>query len=90
MGKWAIKPQFDQAQPFSEGQAAVKYGDKWGFIDKAGTLTIRPVYKQVEPFSDSMAAVVDDYKWGYIDSKGALVITPQYHLAVRSNKVWLR
>lgn len=35
-GQIVINPQFDEAQPFSEGLAAVRIGDdetgKWGFI----------------------------------------------------------
>ncbi len=32
--EYVIKPQFDGAWPFSEGLAAVKIGDKYGYISK--------------------------------------------------------
>jgi len=31
-GNWAIEPQFDRANNFSEGIAAVRVGDFWGYI----------------------------------------------------------
>jgi hypothetical protein len=31
-----VQPQFDGANPFSDGCAAVKKGGKWGFIDATG------------------------------------------------------
>ena len=39
-GRIAIKPQFDQAYPFTEGLAAVSIGSKLGFIDTAGKVVI--------------------------------------------------
>ena len=41
-----INPQFDWADSFSDGLAAVLIGDdttgKWGFIDKTGRIAINP------------------------------------------------
>ena len=39
-GTWIASPQFDEAKTFSEGLAAVKVGEKWGYIDKAGQVVI--------------------------------------------------
>src|ERR1700704_1310768 len=36
-----IKPQFDEADSFSEGLAAVRVGAKFGYIDKQGTIVIK-------------------------------------------------
>ena len=33
-GKFAIALQFDEAASFSEGLAAVKVGNKWGYVSK--------------------------------------------------------
>src|SRR4051812_4037239 len=43
-GKVTVTPQFDAAQPFTDGYAAVKLGDRWGYIDHAGKLVISPQY----------------------------------------------
>ena len=33
-GQFTIEPQYKEAKEFSEGYAAVKQGNLWGFIDK--------------------------------------------------------
>jgi hypothetical protein len=35
-GKYVVNPQFDSADPFSEGLATVKLGSKWGYVDESG------------------------------------------------------
>ncbi len=38
MAELAVDFRFDGVQPFSEGLAAVKIGDRWGFVDRGGRL----------------------------------------------------
>src|SRR5580704_212376 len=38
--RFVIKPQFDEADSFSEGLAAVRVGAKYGYIDKQGKIVI--------------------------------------------------
>jgi hypothetical protein len=33
-GELVIEPQFEHAQPFNEGLAAIKIRDKWGYISR--------------------------------------------------------
>jgi hypothetical protein len=59
---YIVQPKFDNAGSFSEGLAAVKVGDKWGFIDKAGKMVIEPQFNPGQAqfnsrFSDGLAAV---------------------------------
>ena len=55
-GELVINPQFDKADVFSEGQAAVRL-DKWGYVDGAGKMTINPQFDKADAFSDGLAAV---------------------------------
>ena len=52
-GKFVIDPQFDYAEGFSEGLAAVRSGDektgKWGFIDRSGKYAITPQWDHATP-----------------------------------------
>jgi WG containing repeat len=78
-GKQVIKPQFADAEAFSEGLACVrvdKIDAKYGFIDKEGTLVIQPRFDEAESFSQGLAKVTVGGKVGYIDKTGKYVWTP--------------
>lgn len=42
-GEWAIEPRWIQAEPFSEGRAAVSKDGLWGIIDRQGEYVLGPV-----------------------------------------------
>jgi len=81
-GRYVINPQFDAADHFSDGLAAVRIGDKAGFIDKTGEFVINPQFGFADSFSEGLAKVRigDDTtgKDGFIDKTGLLVIHPQF------------
>lgn len=54
--------------------------NRWGFIDKTGTLVIKFQFRQVGNFSEGLAAaqMEIDEKWGFIDRLGNFVIKPQF------------
>ncbi len=82
-GTIIIKPQFDKAENFSEGLAAVMtkegYTEKWGFIDATGKMVIPATYR-LKPgrFSEGLAAVrvgeESKYEMTYIDKTGKRVM----------------
>ena len=92
--EYAIKPQFDGAWSFSEGLARVKFGDRYGYINREGRYVINLLFDDAKDFSDSLAAVstggkkiyldsiksfiIISDKWGYIDREGQYVINPQF------------
>jgi len=84
-GRVAIKPQFDEAYPFTEGLAAVSIGNKAGFIDFSGRVVVPLQYYTAYPFSDGVAAVSriegrgDNRRFpcGYIDHANRFVIQLQ-------------
>ncbi len=84
-GNIIVKPQFKRALNFSEGLAAVAFGEdvtgwghfeyKWGFIDLTGKMVIEATYaEQPSSFSDGLAAVHTDIGMSYIDKTGKLMM----------------
>ena len=79
-GQQAIPTDYAEAQPFSEGVAAVRQeGSKWGYIDKSGRYVIPPKFDWAAPFHEDLANVgmvhdVAEQKSGYINHAGELVI----------------
>lgn len=61
-------------QNYSEGYAAVRLKDYYGFIDSQGKLVIDNVYSKVSDFSDGLASVQLDGKCGYINKAGEVAI----------------
>jgi hypothetical protein len=56
-GVIVIPMQFERAQPFSDGLAAVRVESKWGYIDKTGKFVIEPQFVGAGPFSEGLAAI---------------------------------
>src|SRR5208282_4950282 len=69
-GKLVINPQFDYANDFHEGRAAVCLGkpctwwdapspsdSRWGFVDASGKMVITPQYGGATDFSEGVASV---------------------------------
>lgn len=62
---------FDDAKAFfGDPYAAVKSGEKWGFIDIDGKYIINPKYENAESFGSGLAAVYEGLGWKYIDKSG--------------------
>ncbi len=67
---------------FSEGLAAIKKNNKFGFIDTTGSVIIEPKYDQVLSFSDGLCAVASSkikgdsllFSWSFIDKAGKVVL----------------
>jgi hypothetical protein len=55
---------------FYDGFAAVKVGDRWGFLNTAGKLAIPVKYEKVTVFNSGFAAVQRDKRFFVIDHKG--------------------
>jgi len=53
----AIAPQYEDAQEFSEGLAAVKKDGKWGYIDETGKVVIPFQYDVAYVFNEGCAVV---------------------------------
>ena len=64
---------WSDAQPFSEGLAAVCKDGKWGYIDTSGQYVIEPKYQSARSFSDGVAIVDETDEWFIIDTKGEVL-----------------
>lgn len=65
----------DGAKAFVDGSyAAVKIGDKWGFVDSNGETVIKPKYEEARSFSNGMAGVRENGVWNFINTKDKTVI----------------
>lgn len=77
-GRIVIKPQFDEADRFSEGLARVQIESKSGFINETGKFIIDPIYTFAFSFSEGLAVVGKEMEspWFYIDRRGKTIIEP--------------
>lgn len=79
--KKAFPGEFDGADPFFEGLAAVQNKDGlWGFVDTYGVTRIPFIYRQKPgPFHSGLAKVIDKSGMtGFIDKQGNLAIPAKY------------
>ena len=81
-GEYVITPQFEEAQSFSEGLAAVKIDNKWGYIDTTGKFIITPQFQEAYYFGENqyygMARIIKNNKWGVINKSGKFVVPAEY------------
>lgn len=69
-----IQPQYDYADHFREGRAAVMFNRKWGFIDESGKMIIEPKYWKVEAFSNGYAKFYEGVKFGLLNKDGEVLV----------------
>jgi hypothetical protein len=88
-GQVVIPPQFEEAEDFSEGLAAVKIStwregynttkDRYGYIDKTGRMVIPARFYVAGRFSEGLANVCEEEAGcGYIDHTGRMVLPLQF------------
>ncbi len=70
--------RYDQVNYFGDGMAAVKLGDKWGYMLPSGEEKLKLIYEQAELFYNKLALVKLKGKWGVIDRSGKLVIAADF------------
>lgn len=73
--------QYDELSLYSEGYAAVRKGELWGYIDTWGREVIPCKYYCAYPFHEGYAAVCKNGRRGYIDTWGREVIPCKYEEA---------
>jgi hypothetical protein len=79
-GAEVVPLEYEDADHFSEGLAAVKKGGKWGFVDVHGRGVIGAQYAWVSSFhaGRAMFAKQDGGKVGIIDRSGTEIVSTKY------------
>ena len=81
-GEVVIPPQFEQAQQFTEGLAAVMVGGRWGYINEAGQFAIPVLFDGANSFVNNQASVWIGRNRCVINRRGQFLIDPgKYRIA---------
>jgi len=94
--QWVVFPSFDQIQPMSEGLAAAKKDNLYGYIDVKGTWIYQRIVpteeyaylgSDFESFSNGLAAVkLGNEQYGYITKEGKIAFNEKFKNAYAFNK----
>ncbi|MEZ4775763.1 MAG: WG repeat-containing protein [Bacteroidia bacterium] len=74
--------KYQDARPFSEGRAAVRLGNQWGYINRNLETVIPFRFDNARDFRQGFATIKSVGKWGVIDGKGKVVIPFAYESPV--------
>lgn len=80
-GELVVPCEWDAADRFESGFAAVQKNHKWGYIDKTGELVIPCEWDSHYTFSEDLLCVSKDGKMGYLDKTGRQVIPCEWDSA---------
>lgn len=69
---------YDEQKSFSYGRAAVRIGNKWGYIDEKRYQVVPPIYDYAWQFMNNGASVMLNGKKGLIDKNGKIILKPIY------------
>ena len=90
-GKEVIPAQYEDAQDFSEGLAAVETDGLYGFIDVSGEMVIAPQFEGVaSEFTYDRCVFTKDNLMGLIDLSGNEILKPTYStILISSSKYFV-
>ena len=78
-GNIRVPFSYEVAYPFSNGMAAVRKNDRYGFIDEFGSLVIPCQYEDVKwGFINANAWVKKNGKWGMINKNGVVLTSAPF------------
>ena len=80
----------DDTRGFSEGLAAFKRNDLWGYINDAGEVVVEPEFAEANDFSDGLALVLRTEYYCLINTKGEIVVPCAMDEVVQMDKDLLR
>ena len=85
-GGLAVEFQFDGAEPFSDGLAAVCFRDgdgaeAWGFVSPEGEMIVPAEYDGARAFDEGVGMLLSEGLWAYVDQEGRLLTRFEYEEA---------
>ena len=84
-GEKVIPAQYENANNFSEGLAAVKVDGVWGFIDTSGEMVIEPQFEGVQSgFLYGRCVFQSGMLQGLLDKTGNVIVEAQYEEIILS------
>ncbi|WP_433708996.1 WG repeat-containing protein [Paenibacillus illinoisensis] len=69
---------YNDVQAFSEGLAAVKINQKWGYVSNKGDIKISAQYEEANLFQMGSAVVRKNGKYGLIGTRGEAILSTKY------------
>jgi hypothetical protein len=81
-----VSNTFQQILLPTEGYAAIKKDNRWGFIDMQGRLRIANRYDSVLSFTFGTAAFKLRKKWGLLNKEDKIVMQPVYDSVTRTSE----
>jgi hypothetical protein len=73
-----IYPLFQEVRPFVNGFAAVKFNEKWGFINLDGQVIIELIYNEVKDFYKDVCCVNQDGLWSLLNKENEVITNMQF------------
>ena len=89
LGAWVIKPQFDDADLFSEGFSAVCKNDSCFYINKDGQKTSDFYFEETENYVNGIAIVKKESKYYLINRSGQFVSNGYEDISEPSNNLFV-
>jgi hypothetical protein len=89
LGNWVISPQYDDANYFNEGFAAVCKNDSCFYIDKEGNKTSNYYFEEVENYKDGIAIVKKDNIYYLVNRSGQLISKGYQDISESSEKLFV-
>jgi serine/threonine-protein kinase len=75
---FGVPAPYEEVNPFREGMAAVRLGEKWGYVNTHGELAIPAMYDNAFDFRYGAACVVTDRRASLIDKDGHTLLETGY------------
>lgn len=89
LGNWIIRPQYDDALPFSEGFASVCRNDSCFYISKEGQKTSTHHFEEAESYKDGIAIVKKDNLYYLINRSGQFISKSYEDINEPSHKLFV-